>query len=128
MTPTALQARPATPVCFVIKEWPIIFVAYSLACSGLPQSDMKGHITNGMDLPINHMHTALKPIAELPFSTTTGKNLCLYYKFVMPYKTRYGCRPCRDGIVILPTKIPGNVKSFLWRLRNYTLRCRNPIL
>jgi hypothetical protein len=32
---TELQIRPASPVCFVTKYWPIIFPANSAASSGL---------------------------------------------------------------------------------------------
>jgi hypothetical protein len=44
-------------------------------------------MTNEMNLPVNHMHTALEPIIKPPLSTTTGKNLCLYDKSVMTYET-----------------------------------------
>jgi hypothetical protein len=40
-----------------------------------------------MDLPVDHMDTALESIGKFSLSTTTSKNLRLYDKSVMTYGT-----------------------------------------
>jgi hypothetical protein len=40
-----------------------------------------------MDLPVDHMDTALKSIVKISLSTTACKNLGLYDKPVMTYDT-----------------------------------------
>jgi len=48
---------------------------------------LKKYMANGMELPVNHMHTALKPVIKPSLSTTTGKDLRFYDKSVMTYES-----------------------------------------
>ena len=87
MKHTALQIRPAAPVCLVMSLEPIILPAYSLACSGLHWNVLKSSKWTGdiCNPPANHVYPALETAVELSLTTTSSKNLGLDDKLLMTY-------------------------------------------
>lgn len=72
---TALQMRPAAPVCFVISFDPSILVANSCACSGLPIVNMQP-VVMPLRIPRDNVNASLEPVVELALPPPSSENLC----------------------------------------------------
>ena len=84
-THTALQTRPAAPVCLVMSFAFSILLAYSFACSGLyhvrcsvrrERSYEYGVVSDATgDAPLDQVDTTLQTIVKVTLSTTAGEDL-----------------------------------------------------
>jgi hypothetical protein len=75
---TALQSRPAAPVCLVMSLWPIIWSARMEASRGLPLLDLGRGVLGAVgSIRVDDPDTALEAVVEGALSTAASKDLGL---------------------------------------------------